>query len=156
MEQSLNTLVQNDTGSSLLSLQYENLGHFVTVCLRSASAVADICAKPVSSRNNVNVNHVYFIYINAFYRSIVKLLIYVPKFVLYAILCALHKVPAHKNDVQQIWHFISYTFYLEQQKSFFWYWSLNLLDLTFHSFTSLLVPGDTGRLDTLCMYTIVL
>jgi len=102
MEQSLNTLVQNDTGSSLLSLQYENLGHFVTVCLRSASAVADICAKPVSSRNNVNVNHVYFIYINAFYRSIVKLLIYVPKFVLYAILCALHKVPAHKNDVQQI------------------------------------------------------
>ena len=89
-------------GSSLLSLQYENLGHCVTVCLNSASAVAGVCANPVSSPSNVNVNHVSFIYINAFYRILVKLLIYVPKFVLYAILCTLCKVPAHKNDVQQI------------------------------------------------------
>lgn len=151
MEQSLNTLVQNDTGSSFWSLQYENLGNFVTTCLNLASAVADICANPVSWPNNVNVNHVHFTYINAFYRSIVKLLIYVPKFVLYAILCTLYKVPAHKNDVQQIWHFLSYTFYLEQQSSFFWYWPLNLLEITFQSFTILLVHGDPGRLGTLCM-----
>jgi len=92
VEQSLNTLVQDDRGSSLLSLQHENLGHFVTMCLNSASAVADICANPVNKPNNVTVNHVYLIYINAFYRSTLKLLIYFPKFVLYAILCTLCKV----------------------------------------------------------------
>ena len=110
----MNTLVQNDIGSSLLSLQSGNLGHFVSVCLNSVSAVADICADHVNSHNNVNVNHVYFIYINAFYRSIVKLLIYVPKFVLYTFY-ALYvrsqpiKMMFNRSDI------FSPTHYLEQQ-----------------------------------------